>query len=133
MELTTKDEHLHAFKSVVFQAEMDEGFKCPPEAGGGYYGSRAPESTTKGESKAAEEEKGDGDGAGEDGSGVLPYRLRVSTACLSLSVCFFRVELASLACWFCGHGSCCGRLYLWPRQYRRFVLFTHVHSAHRRS
>lgn len=47
---------------------MDEGFKCPAEAGGGYYGSRATEA--EGEGKRAEQEGG-------NGAGVLPYRLRV--------------------------------------------------------
>ncbi|CAM9833494.1 unnamed protein product [Ectocarpus sp. 6 AP-2014] len=49
-------------------AEMDEGFKCPSEAGGGYYSSRALESEG--------ETKGDGETEGDSGSGVLPYRLR---------------------------------------------------------
>lgn len=49
---------------------MDEGFKCPAEAGGGYYSSRAPGSEG--------EAKGDGETEGGSGSGVLPYRLRVS-------------------------------------------------------
>lgn len=42
---------------------MDEGFTCPPESGGGYYGSRAP---------------GDaGDGGEVTDPGALPLRLKV--------------------------------------------------------
>ena len=63
------------------KAEMDEGFKCPAEAGGGYYGSRATGKGGEGESKRAEEEEDeeeDEDGKGKGrGAGVLPYRLRV--------------------------------------------------------
>lgn len=47
---------------------MDEGFQCPAEAGGGYYGSRA--TGSDGEGKSAEEEE-------ENDAGILPYRLRV--------------------------------------------------------
>lgn len=56
---------------------MDEGFKCPVEAGGGYYGSRATEETEGEVKRAEQEEEDEGNGAG-----VLPYRLRVGCRCL---------------------------------------------------
>ena len=69
---------------------MDEGFKCPAEAGGGYYGSRATGKGGEGESKRAEEEEDeeeDEDGKGKGrGAGVLPYRLRVGWRRLRCSV-----------------------------------------------
>ncbi len=65
---------------------MDEGFKCPVEVGGGYYGARAPGGADEG--KTAE----DGD------AGVLPYRLRVGCSPLSVVVSFDEMGLVSSCC-----------------------------------
>ncbi len=61
--------------SAFLQAEMDEGFNCPVEAGGGYDGARTPNGDDEGKS----EEDGD--------AGVLSYRLRVGYSPLPVSVC----------------------------------------------
>lgn len=46
------------------KTEMDEGFACPPEAGGGYYSSRANVEETK-------------EDPASNLSGALPLRLKV--------------------------------------------------------
>lgn len=86
------------------KAEMDAGFKCPPEAGGGYYGSRATGSESEGrgegEGKRAEEQEGRGD------AGVLPYRLRVGWF-VAIFFGFVGGEVCIRRCCRC----CCGRMY----------------------